>query len=118
MDIKHITDIQDGDYFLLLSDGMLENLSDEELLNLICLKNISDEEKKELLIKNSRCNSDNHSAYIIHIDNVRVDEEDDKYMDLSVSHIKSGFTKKVDNWKIAFFVLCIIFAIIVLCFFN
>ena len=30
VDIKHITDIQDGDYFLLLSDGMLENLSDEE----------------------------------------------------------------------------------------
>lgn len=118
VEIKHITDIQDGDYFLLLSDGMLENLSDEELLNLICLKNISDEEKKELLIKNSKYNSDNHSAYIIHINNVRVDEEDDKCVDLSASHTKGRFTKVVDCWKIAFFVLCIIFAIIVLCFFN
>jgi hypothetical protein len=61
---------------------------------------LSDEEKRNWLIENSAGNSDNHSAYIIHINNVHELEK-----------------KKIDYWKIAFFILCALFAIFVYCFF-
>ena len=100
VDVHHIKDIQNGDYFLMMSDGMLENLSEDELLHLVCRKDLSNEEKRNWLIENSAGNSDNHSAYIIHINNVHELEK-----------------KKIDYWKIAFFILCALFAIFVYCFF-
>lgn len=117
VEVKHIADIQDDDYFLLLSDGMLENLSDDELLNLISRQDLSDEEKRNWLIENSSNNADNHSAYIIHINNVYLEgNEKAKEID-SKAQEKQSPSRNIDWWKIAFFVLCILFAIIVLCFY-
>lgn len=67
-DISHIDDIKAGDYFLLCSDGMLENdMTDENLCNMIGMPDRSDEEKREMLIKRTADNHDNHSAYLVHI---------------------------------------------------
>lgn len=78
-DIIHITDIQAGDYFYMCSDGMLEQMSNEELVALLS-SDISDEEKRQQLIKATAGNSDNHTAWLLHIETV-VGELGDKKTD-------------------------------------
>lgn len=74
-DVIHISDIQPGDYFYICSDGMLEQMEDEELLNVFSA-NVSDEEKRQMLILETSDNKDNHSAYIVHIKEVNHEEAD------------------------------------------
>lgn len=72
-DIKHITDIKAGDFFYMCSDGMLEQ---EEMANGESLKNIfsntiaSVDEKIRILTGATKHNKDNHTALIIHIEDV------------------------------------------------
>ena len=66
-DIRNITDIRPGDYFYLCSDGMLEEMEDENLLNILSDTSTTDEEKREILIKATASNRDNHSAHLIHV---------------------------------------------------
>ena len=65
-DIIHIIDIQADDYFYMCTDGMLEHMSNEELVMLISSKK-KDEEKRQQLIFATSNNQDNHSAWLIHI---------------------------------------------------
>ena len=74
-DVIHISDIQPGDYIYICSDGMLEQMEDEELLDVFSA-NVSDEEKRQMLISETSENKDNHSAYIVHIKEVSHDEAD------------------------------------------
>ncbi len=74
-DVVHITDIQSGDYFYICSDGMLEQMEDEELLDIFSADS-SDEVKRNLLISATVGNKDNHSAYMVHIKEVSHDEAD------------------------------------------
>ena len=74
-DVIHISDIQPGDYFYICSDGMLEQMEDEELLDVFSA-NVSDEEKRQMLISETSDNKDNHSAYIVHIKEVNHEEAD------------------------------------------
>lgn len=74
-DVIHISDIQPGDYFYICSDGMLEQMEDEELLD-VFVANVRDEEKRQMLISETSDNKDNHSAYIVHIKEVSHDEAD------------------------------------------
>ena len=76
-DIIHITDIQSGDYFYMCSDGMLEQMSNNELLDLLS-SDIKDEEKRQQLIVATSNNQDNHSAWLIHIKNVVKEESDNQ----------------------------------------
>ena len=69
-DIAHLTDIQPGDYFYMCSDGMLEEASDENILNIITKPNVTDEQKLEMLRQVTEDNKDNHTAHLIHIDKV------------------------------------------------
>lgn len=75
-DIIHITDIQRGDYFYLCSDGMLESMGNGELVEIFSSKT-TDMEKRQLLIKATKDNHDNHSAWLIHIKDV-IHEDTDK----------------------------------------
>ena len=75
-DIVHITDIQPGDYFYMCSDGMLEQMTNEELVALFS-SGISDEEKRSHLIKATANNKDNHSAWLVHIKDVIKEDGDD-----------------------------------------
>ena len=72
-DIAHLTDILPGDYFYMCSDGMLEETSDENILNIITKPKATDEQKLEMLRNVTEENKDNHTAYLIHIDKVEVD---------------------------------------------
>ena len=74
-DVIHISDIQPGDYFYICSDGMLEQMEDEELLDVFSA-NVRDEEKRQMLISETSDNKDNHSAYIVHIKEVNHEEAD------------------------------------------
>lgn len=74
-DVIHISDIQPGEYFYICSDGMLEQMEDEELLDVFSA-NVRDEEKRQMLISETSDNKDNHSAYIVHIKEVSHDEAD------------------------------------------
>ena len=76
-DIIHITDIQRGDYFYLCSDGMLENMGNGELVEIFSSKT-TDKEKRQLLIKATKDNHDNHSAWLIHIKDVIKEEGDEQ----------------------------------------
>jgi len=78
-DIIHITDTQSGDYFYMCSDGMLEQMSNDELLTLLS-SDATDEEKQKRLIEATVNNQDNHSAWLIHIKEV-VEEEGDKALE-------------------------------------
>lgn len=73
--IAQIAHIESGDYFLLCSDGVLEQLDDKELLEWICDKS-DDEAKIEKLKELTAFNSDNHTAYLVHINDVIADSDD------------------------------------------
>ena len=74
-EIIHITDIQPGDYFYMCSDGMLEQMDNDELVGILSLKE-TDESKRQQLVTATIGNQDNHSAWLIHIKDV-IKEDDD-----------------------------------------
>jgi len=76
-DIIHITDIKSGDWFYLCSDGMLEQMINDELLTLLSSE-ATDEEKRRQLIEGTINNHDNHSAWLIHVESVVKEEGDDQ----------------------------------------
>lgn len=78
-DIIHITDVKAEDYFFSCSDGMLEQMTDNELFEIFA-SDITDEDKKQLLIKATIDSKDNHTAWIIPIKGV-IAEEGDKLLE-------------------------------------
>ena len=78
-DITHTTDILAGDYFLICSDGLLEQMTDSELVDLLSAGNTI-EEKRELLIEKTKNNKDNHSAILIQISHVEKEEMDSSFV--------------------------------------
>ena len=78
--IVHIADIQPGDFFYICSDGMLEQMSNDELCRLLSTDG-SDEKKRMQLIAATSDNKDNHSAYLIHIKEVMREAGDNMLLD-------------------------------------
>lgn len=76
-DIIHISDIQPDDYFYMCSDGMLEQMSNDELATLLSSKT-KDEEKLQQLIAVTSNNQDNHTAWLIHIKDVIKEKGDEQ----------------------------------------
>ncbi len=74
-DIVHITDVKPGDYFYMCSDGMLETMDNDELFHIITGGN-TDEVKRDILIKSTAGNHDNHTAILLHVDTVTAQEGD------------------------------------------
>ena len=68
--IAHLTDIQEGDYFYMCSDGMLEQSTDDNILNIITKKDAKNEQKVEMLRNVTEDNKDNHTAHLIYINKV------------------------------------------------
>ena len=84
--IDETTDVQAGDYFYLCSDGMLEQMDDEQLLEILCASDFTDQQKRDTLRQATADNKDNHSAILIHIKSVEgkpviYDEEGDEATD-------------------------------------
>lgn len=78
--IVHIADIQPGDFFYICSDGMLEQMDNDELCRLLSADG-SDEKKRKQLVAATSDNKDNHSAYLIHIKEVVREVGDDLLLD-------------------------------------
>lgn len=66
-DVYHTADIKPGDYFYMCSDGMLEQMEDENLLFNFSEATGDDGNKVKILTQATSQNSDNHSAIIVHI---------------------------------------------------
>ncbi len=79
-DIIHITNIKSGDYFYMCSDGMLEQMSDEELVNILSEK-VPNEIKREKLIAATVNNHDNHTAWLLQVKDVFIEKGDNKLVD-------------------------------------
>lgn len=79
-DIIHITDIQPGDYFYMCSDGMLEQMDNDALMNLFASTD-SDEKKRLQLIAATADNADNHTAWLIHVKSVTREVDDTSDME-------------------------------------
>lgn len=80
-DVFVTDDIMPGDYFFMCSDGILEQMEDDESLKFIFSERGGDDSRKvRMLIKATGDNSDNHSAIIIHVINV-LDREVNKVED-------------------------------------
>lgn len=74
-DIIHITDIKNGDYFYMCSDGMLEQMSNRQIMSIFSSKH-NDEDKYRQLINKTKDNQDNHSAWVIHVKSVTIEKVD------------------------------------------
>ncbi len=69
-DIHHTSDIQAEDCFMLCSDGILEQLSNENIQHLFSSQTGDFAAKTELLKQLTAENRDNHTAIIVHITSV------------------------------------------------
>ena len=77
-DIIHITDIKSEDYFYMCSDGMMEKMTNNELLTLFSA-DMDDKMKVGQQKMATNQNFDNHTAWIIHIKNAIKEENDDQF---------------------------------------
>ena len=80
-EVQHLTDIQSGDYIFLCCDGVLEQLTNERLVEILSMT-CSDKEKLALLESESTDKTkDNYTAYLIPIDKVSgvssIEQEDE-----------------------------------------
>ena len=72
-DIYHTDDIKAGDYFMLCSDGILEQMEDENIRFIFSGESpniATDADRVEMIRKVTADNKDNHTAFIIHISEV------------------------------------------------
>lgn len=74
-DIVHIGNLRAGDFLYMCSDGMMEQMDDSQLIDILCAKG-SDEDKRQRLMEASVDSSDNHSAHLIPIQEVMMDENE------------------------------------------
>ena len=66
-DIYHTTDVRPGDYFMLCSDGILEQMEDENIKYIFSEKAGDAQKKVEMIVKVTEDNSDNHSAILVKV---------------------------------------------------
>ena len=74
-DMYHTRDIQPGDYFLMCSDGILENIEDDNLKYIFANRAGDASKKINLLKKITAQNKDNHSAILVYVCDVQDGEE-------------------------------------------
>lgn len=74
-DIIHITDVKPDDYFYMCSDGMLEKMDNDDVFRLFSTSG-SDKKKRDTIIEATTGNQDNHSAYIVHVQDVILEPND------------------------------------------
>ncbi|MFI3279521.1 MAG: protein phosphatase 2C domain-containing protein [Rikenellaceae bacterium] len=65
-EIHAASDVRVGDYFLLCTDGVLESLEDDNLVNILSM-DVSHHEKMNILHQLTQNNKDNHSAYLVYV---------------------------------------------------
>lgn len=66
-DMYHTDDIRAGDYFMLCTDGMLEQMEDENLKFIFSDEGGDVVHKSDMLVKVTAHNRDNHSAIVVEV---------------------------------------------------
>lgn len=69
-------DIMAGDYFLLCTDGVLHNMTEDQLLDML-KTDIPNDKKISEIAQRCENSNDNNTAYLIHVDEVATDKNDD-----------------------------------------
>lgn len=69
-EIAHITDIKSGDYFYLCSDGMLEEMRDIDIIDILKDNDLTEAGKRNKLVAATTNSQDNHSGLLIKIQTV------------------------------------------------
>lgn len=85
-EIAHISGTSPGDVFFMCSDGMLEQMNDDNILDVMFEKGLSDAKRVKLLRKATADNRDNHSAHIIRV----MRNPDEPYVDKSSLIVVAG----------------------------
>ena len=75
--VMRTTDVQAGDYFLLCTDGVLHQVTDDEIVNLL-ISNITDKDIVRTLAEKSQDSEDNNTAWLVSIASVISDDETDE----------------------------------------
>lgn len=87
------SNIKAGDYFFLCSDGVLHCVTDDELVNIVTNNSISDKEKMNVIAMQSVESSDNNTAYLIPVIDVKGKEpepaEEETLDDNNTKRLKS-----------------------------
>lgn len=106
-EVQQLTDVQSGDYVFLCCDGVLEQLTNERLVEILSM-DCSDEEKLRLLEAESTDRTrDNYTAYLIPIDEVQgvsSIKQEEELATVVVESAKSGgkiTLEKVDQESLA-----------------
>ena len=63
-------DIAPGDYFFLCSDGVVHQVTDAQLTEILSDQDHTDDEKMALLSQLSKDSIDNNTAYLLHVDSI------------------------------------------------
>lgn len=98
-EVHMLTDICAGDYFMLCTDGMLENMNDDAIRIIFSHDGGTDHNKHGLLLKATANNEDNHSAIIVHI--LEVINDAAKDMSAKNNERNTDYTMKNPLGKIA-----------------
>lgn len=76
-DVFSFTDIKSGDYFFLCCDGVLEQLTNEKLCEILSNKKLADSQKLEAIKQVCDGNTkDNYTCYLIPIEDVKEEKGD------------------------------------------
>ncbi len=70
VEINHITDIKAGDIFMLCTDGIFEQLTDDDLCQLLTDPNFSDVQRIQQLLYVCNNNKDNRTAIIVRVQDI------------------------------------------------
>ncbi|MCQ2254886.1 MAG: protein phosphatase 2C domain-containing protein [Bacteroidaceae bacterium] len=96
-EVQNITDVKSGDYLFLCCDGVLENLTDERLTEVLSMT-CSDAEKLKLIEAESIDKTrDNYTAYLIPIEKVEGEVTED-YVDqteyVEITHVEKSIASE------------------------
>ena len=75
-DVYACTAIEEGDYFFLCSDGILEAVSDEELLEIVFEHDAAEEIAQQIRQNCEKSSGDNYSCILLKVTSVELSEEE------------------------------------------
>ncbi len=80
--VMEINDVEPGDYFFLCTDGVLDKLDDDDILNVLS-EDAEDGNKIKAIAERCADSNDNNTAYIIPVKNVLNNKEERKISDIA-----------------------------------
>ncbi len=90
--VRNTADIRSGDYILLCTDGVYNQVDDDKLTKIIFDVKLSDEKKMATLAQLCRRSADNNTAILIPVSDVKI-----VFRELSHQDAFVGETKKITN---------------------